>query len=129
MAKTKLTLPGATKSKVTLPTLPDLPPPPAPDDKALEAVISKGGTVPSEVIKPEKGTGPVGMQKEQSSPAIGDDPLKAFTIKIYQSELNRIEAQQALMRKRDRLSKADYILLAIQEKLARDEKKQARKKS
>jgi hypothetical protein len=109
MAKTKLTLPVPKK----MVHVPDMPPPPEVDQRLVEAVIDKGGTVASEkkpILKPES------------------DPLKSFTIRIYQSELNRIKEQQALMRKRDRLSIEAYILNAIEEKLAKDEKKSNRQK-
>lgn len=116
MAKSKLTLPTSIKPKVEIPALPDLPVPPAADEKVMNTIIGKGGSVPS-----EKTSVPA-----QEDPDM-NDPLKTFTIRIYRSELDRIKRQQDAMRKRDRISMEEYILRAINNQLTRDEKKLATK--
>lgn len=85
------------KPKLTLP-----PAVSAQDEKAMKAMIEKGGSVTSD--KPT-----VTITEE--------DPLKSFTFKIYESELSKIREIQDRMPKRDRISIHDFVLAAVQEKI------------
>lgn len=85
------------KPKLTLP-----PAAPTVDEKAMKAMIEKGGSVTSE------------PQKERVQE---EDPLKSFTIKIYESELAQIRAIQDAMPRRDRISIHDFIVAAVQAKI------------
>jgi len=72
------------------------------DEKAMKAMIEKGGSVTSDLDKPKE---------------VEEDPLKSFTIKLYESELAQIRAIQDSMPKRDRISIHDFIVTAVQAKL------------
>lgn len=86
--KTKLTLP---------PTSEDI------DDKAMKAMIEKGGS---------------SIAKEDPLPT--EDILKSFTFKIYESELANIREIVGRTPKRDRQSIHDFVLSAVQEKIQND---------
>jgi hypothetical protein len=73
-------------------------------EKKIQEWIKKGGSSPSESIS----------DKSES------DPLKAMNIKLYQSELDKINSIRSRKLKRDRLSIHDWILVAIQEKIEKE---------
>ena len=83
------------KPKLTLP-----PAVPAQEEKAMKAMIEKGGSV-------------IGSKVE----TLEEDVLKSFTFKIYESELSKIREIQDRMPKRDRMSIHDFVLAAVQEKI------------
>ena len=86
------------KSKLTLPpTLGEI------DDKAMKAMIDKGGS---------------STAKDDSLPA--EDKLKSFTFKIYESELASIREILGRTPKRDRQSIHDFVLSAVQEKIEKN---------
>lgn len=88
------------KPKLTLP-----PAAPQLDEKAMIAMIEKGGSTIS--------------TKKPPTMAEQEDALKSFTIKLYESELAQIRAIQDNMPKRDRISMHDFIVTAVQDKLKR----------
>ncbi len=79
------------------PTSPEL------DEKAMKAMIDKGG---SPIAK--------------NDPLLMEDKLKSFTFKIYESELARIREITSRKPKRDRQSIHDFVLSAVQEKIEKD---------
>jgi len=56
----------------------------------------------------------------------GADELKSFTFKIYEGELAQIWALVSVQPKRDRQSLHDFIVSAVKEKIAREERKQGK---
>jgi hypothetical protein len=76
---------------------------------SLEEMISKGGSVASEAVRP-----PVTLPEE--------DKLKSFTFKIYESELAQIRAIQDALPKRDRISIHDFVLAAVKDKIRQESK-------
>lgn len=83
------------KPKLTLP-----PTATAQDEKAMQAMIEKGGSVTS---------GKTNTQEE--------DVLKTFTFKIYESELAKIREIQDRMPRRDRISIHDFVVAAVLDKI------------
>lgn len=73
-------------------------------EKKIQEWIKKGGSSSS----------------ESSSDQSESDPLKAMNIKLYQSELEKINSIRSRKLKRDRLSIHDWILVAIQEKIEKE---------
>lgn len=78
---------------------------------SLEEMISKGGSVASEVVQPLA-----------TLPVPEEDKLKSFTFKIYESELAQIRAIQDALPKRDRISIHDFVLAAVKEKIRQEGK-------
>lgn len=74
---------------------------------SVEEMISKGGSVTTDVSRP-----PATAKEE--------DKLKSFTFKIYESELAQIRAIQDALPKRDRISIHDFVLAAVQEKIRQE---------
>ncbi|RZK36445.1 MAG: hypothetical protein EOO61_10340 [Hymenobacter sp.] len=81
-------------------------PPTRVPNTSVEEMISKGGSVASEPLRPP--TVP---------PVPEEDKLKSFTFKIYESELAQIRAIQDALPKRDRISIHDFVLAAVKEKI------------
>jgi hypothetical protein len=78
---------------------------------SVEEMISKGGSVASEPIRPP------------AVPSVPEeDKLKSFTFKIYESELAQIRAIQNALPKRDRISIHDFVLAAVKEKIKQESK-------
>lgn len=82
-------------------------PPTRVPNTSVEEMISKGGSVASEPLRPP--AAPVAPE---------EDKLKSFTFKIYESELAQIRAIQDALPKRDRISIHDFVLAAVQEKIS-----------
>lgn len=76
----------------------------------MQEMINKGGsTIEAPVPTP---------------PTQGEDKLKSFTFKIYESELAQIRAIQDRLPKRDRISIHDFVVSAVTEKITKENKKQ-----
>lgn len=84
------------KSKLTLP-----PTAQQVDDKALKAMIEKGGAVAS--------------SKDKAN--LGEDKLRSFTVKIYESELAALRAIQERAGQRDKPSIQDIIIAAVKDRI------------
>lgn len=86
-------------------------PPTRVPNTSLDEMISKGGSVASEPLRPP------------AAPSVPEeDKLKSFTFKIYESELAQIRAIQDALPKRDRISIHDFVLAAVKEKISQVEK-------
>lgn len=85
------------KSKLALP-----PVAPVKDEKAMKAMIEKGGAVAS---------------SKTATTTSEEDTLKTFTFKIYESELAKIREIQARAPKRDRKSIHDFVVDAVLERI------------
>lgn len=94
----------ATKKKSTISL-----PPEGLNTPAMVDVISRGGTV--------------GASEGRLVEEKGADVLKSFTFKIYEGELAQIRALVDMKPKRDRQSLHDFIVAAVKEKIAREERK------
>ena len=77
----------------------------------MQEMINKGGSTVEEPVTP-------------TPPAQEEDKLKSFTFKIYESELAQIRAIQDRLPKRDRISIHDFVVSAVTEKIAKENKKQ-----
>ena len=84
-----------------------MPPTPLNSTAMLEA-INKGGSVKATAV---------GNQDESEV-----DKLKSFTFKIYESELAQIRAIQDRLPKRDRISIHDFVVAAVKDKIAKEQK-------
>lgn len=87
------------KSKIAMPPVPL-------NNPALLEAINKGGSVKETIVVPE--------------PKAGEDKLKSFTFKIYESELAQIRDVQNRLPKRDRISIHDFVVAAVKEKIAKE---------
>jgi hypothetical protein len=76
---------------------------------SVEEMISKGGSVATDASRSLAAAG-------------GEDKLKSFTFKIYESELAQIRAIQDAIPKRDRISIHDFVLAAVKEKIRQGSK-------
>jgi hypothetical protein len=72
------------------------------EEKLITDFIRKGGSV------------------SKAGKTLEGDPMKAMNVKLFQSELDRINAIREKIPKRDRPSIHDWILRAINEKLDRE---------
>ncbi|MPR37175.1 hypothetical protein [Salmonirosea aquatica] len=90
------------KSKIAMP-------PAALNNAAMLEAINKGGSVraTTEAQKAEPET----------------DKLKSFTFKIYESELAQIRDIQDRLPKRDRISIHNFVVAAVKDKIAREQKR------
>ncbi|MCR5890951.1 hypothetical protein LRS06_24825 [Hymenobacter sp. J193] len=98
MKKPKLGLPPTSPTRLT--------------NAAMQEMISKGGSVLETSVSAPAKTTPE------------EDKLKSFTFKIYESELAQIRAIQDSLPKRDRISIHDFVVAAVKEKIAKENKKQ-----
>ena len=77
--------------------------PKQPTESDIQAVINRGGSVPSEI-----------------KPAPQEDPLRGFELRLYQSMIDEIELSRNRVTKGKKPSRNAWIVVAIQEKLERE---------
>ena len=80
---------------------------PSVDEKAIDALISKGGS----------------STKAQKLEQPDDDNLKGILVRLYQSHISDIAGILENLPKRQRPSRHAYIVQAIEEKIQRDKGK------
>lgn len=80
---------------------------PSVNEKAIEALISKGGS----------------STKANKPTLTEDDYVKPVLLKLYQSQIVDIEGILEQLPKRQRVSRHAYIVQAIEEKIHRDKGK------
>lgn len=104
------------KNKIALP-------PAALNSPAMMDVISRGGSVLEEPAPVAKPAPKPEVVRDPKLEPVGEDVLKSFTFKIYESELAQIRDILAKRPKRDRISIHDFIVSAVKEKITKEGKR------